>query len=93
MRKTRHDYDEPDSFGRIEEAALAYADADAEDDGAFRRAKERLRQAANAYGRRKFDRMKAIFARRTVRTDPRQVALFGNVSQEACQANRKSSAE
>ena len=36
---------------RLLEAALAYADADSEDDVAFQRAKDNLRKAAKAYAR------------------------------------------
>lgn len=37
---------------RLQEAALRLADADAEDEGAYQRAQDALRKAAEAYGRR-----------------------------------------
>lgn len=47
-RKTRHDYREPASFERCEEAAYDLADADAEDDVAYHRARCRFRAAIKA---------------------------------------------
>ena len=48
-RKTKHDYREPGSFERCEEAALALADADSDDDVAYHRAKARFRAAVLAF--------------------------------------------
>jgi hypothetical protein len=46
---TKHDYPGPGSFERVEEAALAYADADTENDVDFHRRKARLRAAVLAF--------------------------------------------
>jgi hypothetical protein len=47
-RMTRHDYRQAASFERCEEAAYALADADAEDDTAYHRARARFRAAIQA---------------------------------------------
>jgi hypothetical protein len=44
-RMTKHDYRQAASFERCEEAAYALADADAEDDAAYHRARARFRAA------------------------------------------------
>lgn len=51
-RPTRHDYDSPGSFGRVLEAAIACADADADDDANFAAAEMRMRQALKAHAPR-----------------------------------------
>jgi hypothetical protein len=48
-RLTKRDYSAPGSFGRLLEAALAVAEADAEDDAAYHRSCCRLRAAAVDY--------------------------------------------
>ncbi len=51
-QKTRHDYEEPGSFERLLEAAIALADADSDgSDEDYHRAKCRLRKAARDYVR------------------------------------------
>lgn len=51
-RRTRHDYPHPNSFERVEEAALAYAGADSEDDADWHRQRARLRAAVLAFALR-----------------------------------------
>lgn len=48
-RKTRHDYRQPGSLERCEEAAYALADADSDDDVAYHRARARFRAALLAF--------------------------------------------
>jgi hypothetical protein len=93
-RKTRHDYAEPGSFTRVEEAALAYADADSEDDASFWRARTRLRVSVLAFrmpGRQRKREIEALEAQLALPMRggqaPRLVCLdraAGNVTREAC---------
>jgi hypothetical protein len=48
-RKTKHDYRQPGSLERCEEAALALADVSSEDDVAWHRARARFRAAILAF--------------------------------------------
>lgn len=68
-RRTKHDYPGAGSFERCEEAALALADADTEDDQAWHRARARFRAAVLAF---RFERP----ARRR-HERPEQPGLFG----------------
>jgi hypothetical protein len=48
-RKTKHDYRQPGSLERCEEAAIALADVDSDDDVAWHRARARFRAAILAF--------------------------------------------
>jgi hypothetical protein len=81
-RATKHSYGEPGSFARLQEAAIAVADAD-DDDRAYEAACARLRNAARAYCAGRCPHRCGAVGSPATDPDPREDAQHNESEQES----------